>query len=116
MLSIDSASDLEIRSVVSDVPTLVLSGGMDLDTSFEWGDLAASSLANGQHFVFPFVGHVVAMEDDCAKSIVNQFIENPLADLETSCLEDQLGKSRALVLQSADVIAELMDEIPDRAR
>ena len=116
MLGIGAAPELEIQPIESDVPTLVLSGGMDLDTSFEWGELAASSLVNGQHYVFPFTGHVVAMEDDCAKTIVSQFIGNPHADLDTSCLQDQLGRSSALVLQSDDVIAELIEQIPPRVR
>jgi pimeloyl-ACP methyl ester carboxylesterase len=114
ILEIGAAPEVEMEPVESEIPTLVLSGGMDLDTSFEWGELAASRLASAQHFVFPFAGHVVAMEDSCAKDITGQFLRNPDAALDTSCLQEQHRRSQALILHSSDVVAEIEKELPEK--
>ena len=111
-LPVDAAPVSELEPVFSDIPTLLLSGGMDMDTSFEWGELVASRLSNGRHLVFPFSGHVTAAHSACARSIIVQFIRNPDSALDTACLDADLARSRELVMATDDILAEIRKDIP----
>ena len=111
-LPVDAAPVSELEPVFSDIPTLLLSGGMDMDTSFAWGELVASRLSNGRHLVFPFSGHVTALHSACARSIAAQFIRNPSGALDTGCLDADLARSRELVLSTDDILAEIRKDIP----
>lgn len=73
--------------VVSDVPALVLSGGIDPATPPRHGETAAKSLRNARHLVAPHVGHGVSLRG-CAPRLVESFIRKADAkDLDASCLE-----------------------------
>lgn len=111
-LPVEAAPDLEVEPVFSPIRTLVLSGGMDMDTSFTWGELAASRLAHARHLVFPFSGHVTALGDLCARSIAARFVRDPDGPLDTACHEADVARSRDLVLAAGDVLAEIRRWIP----
>jgi hypothetical protein len=111
-LDVDAAPGLEAMPISSSISTLLLSGGMDLDTSFAWGALQTSRLSHAQHFVFPFSGHVTALGDECSRSIASQFIRDPSGSLDTGCHQDELERSRALVLSTDDIMEEIRRYIP----
>jgi pimeloyl-ACP methyl ester carboxylesterase len=110
--AIEPAPDHEAEPVFSDIPTLVLSGGMDMDTSFAWGELTASRLAHARHLVFPFSGHVTALGEACPRSIAAQFVRDPMGPIDTGCLEADMARARELVLSTTDILAEIRRDIP----
>jgi pimeloyl-ACP methyl ester carboxylesterase len=73
--------------VVSDVPTLVLSGAVDPVTPPAWGTSVVKHLSRGKHVVLPSTGHGVAATP-CGNRLVRDFIEQGTAeDLNTECVE-----------------------------
>ena len=83
--SIDSAY---YEPVVSDVPTLILSGDVDPVTPPGWGEAVAKHLSNSRHVVMPASGHGV-IATPCGHQLVGEFIEEgSAADLDTSCVDD----------------------------
>jgi pimeloyl-ACP methyl ester carboxylesterase len=73
--------------VASDVPALVLSGGIDPATPPRHGEAVVKSLRNARHVVAPHVGHGVSLRG-CAPRLVESFIRKADAKaLDASCLE-----------------------------
>ena len=72
--------------VRSDVPVLILSGGIDPATPPRHAELVAATLPNARHFVAPRVGHGVSLHG-CAPRLVETFVRTPAAKLEGKCLE-----------------------------
>jgi pimeloyl-ACP methyl ester carboxylesterase len=74
--------------VVSDVPTLILSGDVDPVTPPGWGEAVAAHLSNSRHIVMPASGHGV-IGTPCGHQLIGEFIEEGSAqDLDTSCVDD----------------------------
>jgi pimeloyl-ACP methyl ester carboxylesterase len=72
--------------VRSDVPVLMLSGGIDPATPPRHAQQVAATLRNAQHFIAPRVGHGVSLHG-CAPRLVESFIKAPATKLEGKCLE-----------------------------
>lgn len=73
--------------VRSDVPVLILSGGIDPATPPRHGDEVAKTLARSRHFVAPQLGHGVSLHG-CAPRLIGDFIRAGNADgLDGRCLE-----------------------------
>ena len=71
--------------VVSDVPTLILSGEIDPVTPPAWGDAVARHLRNARHVVVPATGHGV-VATGCGQQLIKQFIDRGTAEgLDTTC-------------------------------
>ena len=89
VLGVDDAPEIEQEPVESDIPTLLTSGGMDLQTSFEWGILTSENLSNSQHHIVPYSDHMVMFdEEDCGRNLISQFIADPENELDLSCLRE----------------------------
>ena len=73
--------------VVSDIPTLLLSGAYDPITPPGWAEAAAQSLSASWHVVFPAVGHGALGSSDCADQIARSFLRQPTAQPDGSCVE-----------------------------
>lgn len=73
--------------VVSDIPTLVLSGGFDPITPPEYAQAAASSLSRSFNYVFPTGAHGQAFDSDCSDRIINQFLADPTSAPDASCID-----------------------------
>ncbi|HET9471280.1 MAG TPA: alpha/beta hydrolase, partial [Usitatibacter sp.] len=72
--------------VVSNVPALVLSGGIDPATPPRHGEQVAATLPNARHFIAPHLGHGVSLHG-CAPHLVEDFIrKGSAATLDGSCL------------------------------
>ncbi|RUO37471.1 alpha/beta hydrolase [Aliidiomarina shirensis] len=71
--------------VVSDIPSLLLSGEQDPVTPPEWAEIAAETLSNSQHLVAEFGGHTI-MSHTCANRLIAQFLEDPSKTVDDSCL------------------------------
>ncbi|GAA4881734.1 alpha/beta fold hydrolase [Kitasatospora terrestris] len=79
-----------VRDVtVSDIPTLVLSGGFDSQTAPSSGPYAARTLSRSTVVTVPYVAHVVFADSPCAQSVTRSFFDTPTApDLAClACLE-----------------------------
>lgn len=76
------------QAVASDLPTLLMSGEIDLNTWPEWGDLAAGTLSHGTHLVVPYASHSV-VSVTCASSVMSQFLmaDGRIEDVDAGCLD-----------------------------
>ncbi len=73
--------------VHSEVPALILSGGIDPATPPRHGDLVAATLPNARHFVAPALGHGVSLHG-CAPRLIESFVRSGSArDLDGKCLQ-----------------------------
>lgn len=73
--------------VESDLPVLSLNGVLDIQTSWRWGAVAVETLPKGRNFVFPEAGHGSIAYQPCANDISVAFINDPSADLDTTCID-----------------------------
>lgn len=82
---------IENEPIISDIPTLILSGEFDPVTPPAWGQLTAETLSNSQFLEFPGFGHGILGSGpdtgNCSKQIVNAFISNPDATVDASCID-----------------------------
>jgi pimeloyl-ACP methyl ester carboxylesterase len=86
--NVTPAPAIENEAVISDLPTLVMSGEYDPITPPEWGEIAASTLANSIYFPVPAVGHGAILASECATDIALAFLDKPNAAPDGSCLDD----------------------------
>ncbi|MFN8373034.1 MAG: alpha/beta hydrolase [Anaerolineae bacterium] len=85
----DPAGDIENEPVVSDIPTLVMTGQFDPVTPPPNGELAAETLENSFVFVIPGEGHGASLSsDECVQGLVSEFLSSPEDEPDGSCLED----------------------------
>ena len=77
---------IESEAVVSDIPTLLLSGQFDPITPPRWADLAAETLSNSYSFVIPMAGHLVGIDTPCGQKLMGSFLHRPDQIRDSSCL------------------------------
>lgn len=83
----DMASDWG-APLVSDVPTLLLSGALDPVTPPRWGALAAETLSQSVHAVAPGAGHNVGPYG-CVPRVMADFVASgSVHELDTDCVEN----------------------------
>jgi pimeloyl-ACP methyl ester carboxylesterase len=75
--------------VVSDIPTLVLSGYFDPITPPAYAEEAAATLSNSFDFVVPWGGHGAATSGECQDSIILNFLRDPTSAPDATCLAAQ---------------------------
>ncbi len=73
--------------VVSDVPTLLLSGEYDPVTPPEFAETVLQTLSNGQHLVAKGQGHIVGSRG-CMPKLLTDFIKDPKTELDTECMDN----------------------------
>lgn len=74
-------------AAVSNLPTLVMNGGIDHATAAEWGGYALAGLSNARMVTVPLTEHGSTRYSQCAKDIAHTFFLYPNATLETACVE-----------------------------
>jgi pimeloyl-ACP methyl ester carboxylesterase len=73
--------------VTSDVPALLLSGGIDPATPPHHAQQVLATLSHGRHLVAPFLGHGVSLHG-CAPHLIEEFVRKAdAAGLDGHCLE-----------------------------
>jgi len=80
-----AASD---ERVLSELPVLLLNGGLDPATAPDNARAVAAGLPNSQYILFPSRGHVQA-QFPCAIALMAAFAANPMAPVDTSCIPPQ---------------------------
>jgi pimeloyl-ACP methyl ester carboxylesterase len=83
------AHSRENRPVKSEIPTLVLAAEYDAYTPPAWGRLVASTLRNSYFYEVPQVGHGPAFSSTCARNMIAEFLNNPNAAPDSSCLQQR---------------------------
>lgn len=86
MWQVETLGDAVDAPVVSDVPTLVMSGEFDPITPPVNGKIAAETLSNAYVYTFPAVAHG-AFDVPCGTSIMMQFLDAPQTPPDTGCID-----------------------------
>lgn len=73
--------------VVSDIPTLLLSGEYDPVTPPKNAEQVMKTLSHSQHLVAKGQGHIVGTRG-CMPKIIAAFIKDPNKELDTACMEN----------------------------
>lgn len=89
--SVEEAEPWVKEPLVSDIPTLVLSGELDPVTPPKFGELVAKNLSNSYFYVFPGGGHTGETTSDCALDITAAFVNDPETEPDASCIEEMPG-------------------------
>ncbi|NJN96838.1 MAG: alpha/beta fold hydrolase [Anaerolineales bacterium] len=76
---------------VSDIPALLLQGGLDPATPVEGGNKLVAGLSNNYNVIFPSGAHVQASHSPCALSIFDAFLTDPTTAPDTSCVDPALS-------------------------
>lgn len=84
----DAPEPIENEPVVSDIPTLIMTGSIDPITPPRWGEAIAENLANATFYEFPYTGHGVVPSRDCGAAMAQQFLGDPTAEVDASCIEE----------------------------
>lgn len=77
--------------VVSDIPTLLLSGELDPVTPPSYAEAVAASLSNSYSYTFPGKGHGQFVLDFCANGMIDDFLEDPTVPPASGCVETMDG-------------------------
>jgi pimeloyl-ACP methyl ester carboxylesterase len=89
--------------VVSDVPTLILSGEFDPNPPPGGGDLVAQTLSHSYVYTFPGLTHGAFSDSPCAQSITLDFLADPTRAPDAGCIA---GMGLRFVVPTADVRLE----------
>jgi pimeloyl-ACP methyl ester carboxylesterase len=80
--------DVSIKQpITSDLPVLALAGEFDPVTPPMYAARVVETLPNAYSYMFPGVGHSVALASPCAAGIIAQFLTDPAAEPDASCIE-----------------------------
>jgi pimeloyl-ACP methyl ester carboxylesterase len=72
--------------VISDIPTLLLSGRFDPVTPPPFAQVAAEGLSRSTTLVDPTAAHGVAFQNECVNGILLDFLSNPQTTPDSTCL------------------------------
>jgi pimeloyl-ACP methyl ester carboxylesterase len=89
VVNMPQLSEVSDEPVASDLPVLLFNGGLDPATSPDYGAMIAKHLPNSQNILFPAAGHGQAQQP-CAMSILQAFAKNPMAKVDTSCIQPKV--------------------------
>lgn len=88
---IEPPVESEIQPVVSDIPTLLLTGDNDPGFPPAWSVSTAENLSNSYYFEFPWASqgllYGASPASVCAKSMTSAFIANPITKPDSACIE-----------------------------
>jgi hypothetical protein len=79
----------ENQVVRSNIPTLILGAEYDAYTPPAWGQMVAKNLKNSYFYEIPQVGHGPGFSSICARQIIAEFLSNPHAAPNSSCLSQR---------------------------
>jgi pimeloyl-ACP methyl ester carboxylesterase len=92
--------------LVSDIPTLILSGEFDPVTPPEFGRQVAARLPNSYFFEFPGAGHSGDSTNPCALAISASFLDDPTTAPDDACLADMEGLVFAVPTDAGEIALE----------
>lgn len=77
--------------VISDIPTLLFSGGFDPVTPPAFAASAAAGLQNAFNIVDPLSAHGNVFMNPCSTGIATAFLDDPTVAPDTNCLTEQVA-------------------------
>ena len=91
LIDVPQLPDSSDERITADLPVLVLTGGLDVQTPKSFADDVVDALPNATHVVFPSGFHAqVGNLNSCAISILADFVEGPTRELDLACRSDIL--------------------------
>ncbi len=66
----------EMEPLKTDIPTIIFTAGLDLQTTKYWAINAQKHLSNSRHFFFPSQDHVFSNENGVSTDIIKKFLNN----------------------------------------
>ena len=89
LINVAELPDSTDVDVTTDVPTLLLTGDLDVATPTFRSQIVADALPNATLVTFPGTTHVqIGGINLCAAQVMTQFVLDPTAELDTSCVEE----------------------------
>ena len=88
MWGAEARPDFANNPVESDIPALLLSGNFDPITPPSYADMAHETLSISYNYVLPHVAHGVLRSERCAVEIALDFVDNPVAEPDSSCIAE----------------------------
>lgn len=87
IVDVPQLSDESDALVRTDVPVLVLSGGLDVQTPYFLAEQVVAALPNVTHAIIPsgFHGQIASI-NRCAISLLVGFVEDPASDIDLGCI------------------------------
>ena len=85
--ALDAARRGTATPTVSDIPTLLLAGRLDVATPAEYARMTAARLSASHLFVFPAMSHDVIDSHECATELVAAFLEDPASRPAPGCFD-----------------------------
>jgi pimeloyl-ACP methyl ester carboxylesterase len=76
------------EAVVSDIPTLVMTGEFDPITPPAWGRHVAETLSRGYAFEYPGVGHGAGAVQGCPQEMFLAFLDDPTRTPDAACIAE----------------------------
>lgn len=73
--------------VESDIPTVSIGSGWDVQTAASWAEEATRGLTNAQHFFMAEAGHGALVYHPCVADMTIAFFNDPTRVLDDSCVE-----------------------------
>jgi len=112
-LNVTQLPDSSDELVTSDLPALLLQGGLDPATAVASGDLVGTGLSNSYNIIFPPGAHIQG-GSPCATAIMAAFMADPMREPDTSCIEQgyTFAVPRTVTAQSEDSAATLSLTLP----
>jgi pimeloyl-ACP methyl ester carboxylesterase len=84
---VEHLGDALDQTLVSDIPTLLLSGEFDPTVPPHLAEVAAEGLANAYLYTLPAISHGILGSSECAHTILLSFLDDPSHEPEASCLD-----------------------------
>lgn len=87
-LGLSAATEAELQPLKTELPSLILAGALDPTTPADYGRQAAHESSRSAFVLWQEAGHAVSVGPDarCAQSIISQFLTDPAARLDTTCV------------------------------
>lgn len=70
----NTTDNIEMKPLKTDIPTMILTGGLDQQTTKYWAVNSQKHLTNSKHFFFPLNDHVVSMGNNNANTLIANFL------------------------------------------
>jgi len=103
---VEEADQSVKEPLISDIPTLVLSGEFDPVTPSEFGRLVAGNLTNSTFLEIPGAGHSGETTSACALSVIAGFLDNNMIAPNASCISEMQGIVFDVPSPTAEVLME----------
>ena len=104
VLDLPQLPDTSDIDVMTDVPVLIFSGGLDIPTPEFLGQEVADHLPDVRHVIFPTGFHVqLANINTCATRILGDFVRDPALEIDASCVAEQEPLTFPVLDESADM-------------